>query len=117
MANKLKEVRSRDLPAARAFTRREVLSRVVQTSVAGAAAIGLGAWLVGRDMRSEGVLGPIADHRVQRPPDALEMVIVRGPERRACECATRRLSAGVDVRADRCTQRAARVSRCRLHEQ
>jgi uncharacterized protein (DUF362 family) len=63
----------------RSFSRREILTRIVTTSSAAAATVGLGTWLVGRDTGASDVeLVTMRDHRVARPSGAVDMAIARG---------------------------------------
>jgi uncharacterized protein (DUF362 family) len=62
----------------RAFSRREMISRVLTTSGAAVTTVGLGVWLTGRRPAEAEELESIRDHRVTRAAGAVEMAIARG---------------------------------------
>ena len=64
--------------APREYTRREMLSKMAQTSVAVAATSGLAVWLYDRDTTSAQTLPKIRNHRVGPAQGGVEMAIVRG---------------------------------------
>ncbi|MBI5508429.1 MAG: DUF362 domain-containing protein [Deltaproteobacteria bacterium] len=64
----------------RAYTRREITSKIAQTSVAALATLGLGTWLYDRETARAEPLIKMRDHRIARPAGAVDMAIARGPD-------------------------------------
>ena len=60
------------------MTRREMLARVAKTSVAAAATVGLGTWLVNREVNPRALLTPLRDHRIAVPWTGPDLSISRG---------------------------------------
>ncbi|MEK7705289.1 MAG: DUF362 domain-containing protein [Myxococcota bacterium] len=60
------------------MTRREMLARVAKTSVAAAATVGLGTWLVNREVNPRALLTPLRDHRIAVPWTGPDLAISRG---------------------------------------
>jgi uncharacterized protein (DUF362 family) len=78
LANALKNA-ARRADAPREYSRREVISKVAQTSVAAAITLGVATWLYDRRVARSETLGKIRDHRVSRATGKVEMAIARGP--------------------------------------
>ena len=74
------ELEKEEKKAPRELSRREMLTRVVATSGAAAATVGLGVWLTNRRPAESQELESIRDHRVSRAAGAVEMAIARGAD-------------------------------------
>jgi uncharacterized protein (DUF362 family) len=73
------ETAARTANEPRVYTRREVISKATQASVATAVTMGAASWLYSRFAPKSARPVPMGDHRVTRPAGTVEMAIARGP--------------------------------------